>query len=188
MPQLVALADQQFLHEFASKVFFDEEHPECEDKTHVVPTLLTTAISQATLYKPKPLLVNPLYRIHRPGTIVDEPDKAAKIYVQKCFKLGCPQLVGTVIERVISSSSATPTDAEDCAKSIMLPLATFVTEQLRVHPEAPPIPQVETLRTTAMKLYLDWVAKNSRLMDRREVAKLLAMCVVNGDATVFMTT
>lgn len=154
-----------------------------------MPTLLTTAISKAILYKPKPAPAYPYtYGYNRPAPAADEPDKAAKTYVRICFQLGCPQLVGAVIERVISSSNATPADAEDCARSVMLPLAAFVTKQLRAHPAAPPVPQLETLRTTAMKLYLDWVEKNSRLMDRGEVAKLLAMCVVNRDPTVLIST
>lgn len=189
LPQLLPVADEDFFREFAGKVYSNTEFPECEDKTHVVPALLSTAISKATFYKPKPSQPTYYYYANRPPTTTVTGDlDISKKYVQLCFDLQCPQLIGTVVDRIINISGFSPSDAQECAKSVMLPLATFLTEQIRLNPAVGPIPQVGELRTTAIKFYLDWVENNPRSLDKQEVTKLLDMCVVNGDPAVFMTT
>lgn len=189
LPQILPVADEDFLREFAGKVFSDKEFPECEDKTHVVPALLSTAISKATFYKKiPPPQATYYYAIKQPILTVTGDLDMSKRYIQLCIDLQCPQLIGALIDRVLDTSGLLPSDEREYAKSLLLPLATFLTEQIRLHPTIGPIPQVEKLRATGLKSYLDWVQSNTNSLNKQEFTKLLDMCVVDGDPTVFMTT
>ena len=190
LPQLLPVADEDFLREFATEVFFDKEFPECADKTHVVPTLLTTAIYKAKFYNPKPAQSRASYLYpyrHEPEPAVVGDLEKAKKYVQLCFDVECTHLLGNVLDRVMNASGLSALDAQEYAKSVMFPLATFVTEQMCLNPAIGPIPQLENLRSTMTKFFLDGVEKNPSSFNKREIARLLSMCVVDGNPTIFMT-
>lgn len=148
-------------------------------------TLLRAAIAKAALYTPVP--PRTAYGYYNPPAAPADASASAKRYLQLCLELRCAPLVAAVFER-ISTAGFAPAQAQECARSVLIPLVAWCAERMRARPEdrAALEAHIQELRERAVGLYLDWMAANASVVGRAEVAKAVDVTVVEGKPEVFM--
>lgn len=129
LPQLLAIADDDFLRGFSTKVFHDPQLPTSEEKSSVISALLAAAISKATIYTPPPPPPKPedfysYLKPFQPPAPPFDPTFEAKRYTQLCFDLRCLELVASVVDRALNAPGLSPADVQDCVTTVLVPLFT----------------------------------------------------------------
>ena len=190
LPQLVSVASEGVLHELAVQLFAFDAFPDSQEKSAAISTLLSAAIASATFFRPAP---PPLPRFayaswHLPQLPPPAVDHAvlAKCYMQTCVALGCPDLVGAVLDRAGDTAALTPPHAQECARMVMLPLVAACADHMREKLDSVLRDKLEELRAKAMELYLEWFAAKKESLTRLDVAGLIEVAVVDGDASMLV--
>lgn len=150
LSQLVSLADDEFLLGFAQSVHEHRHFPNSDAKRVVVSTLLEAAISKAVFHPP------PTYPPRPPRSVAGDPSAVAKCYVRIAYKLRCEEMVKSVINRVMDTSSLTSNATLACAQRVLLPLTAFLMRRARSNPQAqfPAWSEFRRLQQTAVGQYL----------------------------------
>ncbi len=185
LPQLVNLANADFLHEFASTVALDTSFAPSKSRSAVVSALLGAAIQKACFFKP-PQAVQPAKRTYQTHTEPIPPEDysaTAKLYARKAQELQCAGLVDSIIERVTDTGAMETLHAQTCAVEVMFPLAVSISAQSTNLPAKFP-----HLLHVGTNLYLDLLATEgyqSSVM-QVHVAVLLDSALASADGSLFI--
>ena len=194
LPQLVSVTSEDVLHELAAQLFASDAFPDSPEKSTVISALLGTAIASAAFFAsvPPPPRLEYSWRLPQPAPQPPAPavDHAAlaKRYVQTCIVLGCPDLVGAVLDRAGDTAALAPPHVQECARTVMLPLVAACAERMRETPESVPKEKLEGLRKKAVGLYLEWFATKKDSFTKFDVAGLIEAVFVDGDASMLIET
>ncbi|TFK97232.1 hypothetical protein BDV98DRAFT_268431 [Pterulicium gracile] len=190
LPQLLKLAEDDFLLAFALAVSVDPELSNCAQTQNIKAALLSHAISKATFFysqqppSPTPRPSQGLHdRIEKPVPPPQNSPDVAKKYINASIKLGCAAAIAQIIDRLVEASSGSDTDSHDCAHQVMLPL---VVSCIRLG-DAVPVEHFRRLQGQAVEAYLGWVERNAAKFVGRDAGSLIKATLVNGDATVFQS-
>ena len=190
LPQLVSVASEGVLRELAVQLFAFDAFPDSQEKSAAISTLLGAAIASATFFTPAPppplRLAHANWHIPQPPPPTVDHAALAKRYTQTCVALGCPDLVGTVLDRAGDTAALTPPHAQECARTVMLPLVAACADHMREKPDSVLRDKLEGLRAKAMGLYLEWFAAKKESLTRLDVAGLIEVAVVDGDASTLV--
>ncbi|KAI0089279.1 hypothetical protein BDY19DRAFT_135108 [Irpex rosettiformis] len=124
------------------------------------------------------------YNTH-PATSPPPTDYLAltKLYVQTARELGHPSLINTIIDRVTDTSNLDISQTQDCARTVMVPLAAF----LGSSNSGSGLPsRFGHLQQEGLKLYLDWLSTHSDELTEDRAVSLLDAALACGNADVFM--
>lgn len=193
LPQLLVVADGEFLQEFAKQVHADKNLPDSDEKKATLATLLTSAASKTTFYKVNTIGMQrtgyPYYSLNAYQRPTSDQFVLTKAFVQLCIDLDCISAVGSVIERVMDNTGRSSTDIRDCAKFLMLPLVGYFSEQAKAHPDLLRVPRFKELQTTAIDTYMNELPLTLRshgTLSKTDVTTLLDAAIVGSDPDVFV--
>lgn len=189
LPQLVNLADEEFLREFAQAVHANVHLPDPDAKAFVVSSLLAAAVHKATFFTAAtPTLTYPYHMARQNPSAAQNQPVTAKAYVQAAYDLHCEEVIGVVIDRVTNTSSLAPDAALTCAQRVMLPLAAFLVEHTRTDPQKQLPSRFIHLQHTAVTQYLSWLEGHLSSVTKTEVDTLLLAASGNGEPELFLNT
>lgn len=189
-PQFLPTASEDVLRGLATQLFAAEFLPESAEKSAVISTLLSAGITKAAFFKPPSPPQQAYYpswnRPSQPQVSAGDRAELAKRYVQTCIVLGCPELVGNMLDKVGDTSALEAKHAQECARTVMLPVVAACVERMRGTPESVPKEKFEKLKENAVKLYFEWFIANTRAVTRPDVVALINAVVVDGNAATFV--
>ncbi|GJE87366.1 hypothetical protein PsYK624_034490 [Phanerochaete sordida] len=191
LPQVVALASEDTLRHFATQLFASDLFAESPEKSAAVSSLLSAAIAKTVFFKPapaQPAYYNSWRYPPQPQAPATDYTVVAKSCIQTCVVLGCAELVGAVLARVGDTATLNARRAQECARTLMLPVVAACAERMRVAPQSVPQDAFVMLKEKAVTLYFDGFAANAAGVTRADVAALVGATLADGDATVFVTT
>ncbi|KAA1473725.1 hypothetical protein DENSPDRAFT_823223 [Dentipellis sp. KUC8613] len=178
-----------FLLHFASALSSSRDFPGSPEKSAVISTILKRAISKVSFFKPSPEPRHAWSRyVSSTKTQTVSPSDLAEKYVSICFAVGCPDRVSDIVTKVMDVSPLSASDAQECARNVMLPLATYCTALLLKNSDVTSIKGLNKLRHTGIKLYLDWICATADWLTKAEFEKLLNVTVLDGNPQVFLET
>ena len=115
---------------------------------------------------------------------------AAKACIQLCVDLGCRALAASVVERVADTSDVglklRVAEGQRRAREVMLPLLAWLVERKGKELDLVPDAGIEQLRSTGVKLYVNWILDPAFEIARVHVKTLLDAAVVGGNPTGFI--
>lgn len=186
VPQFITTAAEELLRELAAQVF-GADFPESEEKSTVISALLSAGIRKATFFTPrKPQPSYYSYYGKPPQAPTEDRAALAKRYLQTCVVLGCPDLVGNVLEKVGDTTALQALHAQECARNVMLPVIAACAERMRTSPNSVPKAQLESLKDRAVALYFEWFVANTTTVTQLDIRALMNAVIVDGDATMFV--
>ncbi|GJE87373.1 hypothetical protein PsYK624_034560 [Phanerochaete sordida] len=192
LPQLPALASEDFLREFASQLSASDlfDSPE---KASTVWALLHAVLSKI-MPQVKPVHLDPAAVSRDPnGNVHTDPANDARValancYLQTCSAVGCPDLAVGVLDKLGSTSHLSAPGARQWARAVMLPVAKAAVDRLRDSPYSALKDKIAGFTEDTVRLYFDWFIVHNKDMQRKDVEALIDVCLIDGDATRFVTS
>ncbi len=172
----------------------DEDDDVDQDKSSLVSSLLTSAIAKApfTLIHPESPPGNLTTQNSRSPISGDDPRLArAKAYLQTARDLGCGQLLGAIVDRIMDTNTLSSSELEDYTRLVILPLVVFISQdaQMAVLDDDMKA-RFGQLQKKGVDVFLSFLRdeQNHGHVTQREVATFLDAALGNNDGSTFAET
>ena len=178
LPQLLDIADEHFLLNFAREI---EKRADFKNvKSVVIHKLLQAAISKADL-----LYDDSHWCMGRGAVEPEDPCRKTKLYMSACRDLGCDDLLGNVIDRLLELKTYPEQEVYECVERTLIPLVIYFFEKLKARDDNTVIPRFRELRIMTVEFYLGFIEDIQSCT--HELATLMRISAIDGDPTTFIT-
>lgn len=174
LPQLVALADQHFLREFAATLFADSAFAESPEKIEVLSTLMQTLLDKIKF---------PL------GDDSGDQSQKVKQLILDAINVGCGQLLPTVVKRIINvAQQRTSIERTRFVIRVLIPVLAFCQENEETFRQHIPRGDMRKLQLTTVQYYLAWLRDDPTRITRDTIRILIDIALDERDASTFINS
>lgn len=168
--------------------------PSSPAKSSLVSSLLTAAIAKApfTLIHPEAPPGNPTTQNSRSSISGDDPRLArAKAYLRTARDLGCGQLLGAIVDRIMDTNTLSSSELEEYTRRVTLPLVAFISQDAQMAAlDNDMKARFGQLQKKGVDVFLSFLReeRNHGRVTQLEVATFLDAALANNDGVAFTET